>query len=376
MQELKNKDGTIRSYREEIYLFNGQRITKTFKRKSDAKKWKQIQFAQIERNEALGIKTTPQITFKEFAARWLQIKVKDQRAISTYHKYQSVLRKYIFPLLGNLLLTEIKVSHADELVSFLKRNSHNEQGINIILGVVKTALNEAVRQEYLVKSPFYGYKKMKLPPQKEIYWTELEIAQFLRANINNPLYPLYVLALNTGMRRGELAGLCWDRIDFKNNQIEVTRTRDNFGLRDTTKTGHKRIIPLSVDARETLANLLKKQISLQFVFCNTDGTPIDVHHLDRHFKRAQKDAGFERQIHFHALRHTFASHFMMRGGNIYDLQKILGHTRTDMTQRYSHLAPHHLAKAMQIISFNGHSNCVDSQVITPDFGRKISSRFP
>ena len=54
---------------------------------------------------------------------------------------------------------------------------------------------------------------------------------------------------------------------------------------------------------------------------------------------------------FHDLRHTFASHFMMNGGNIYDLQKILGHTSLEMTQRYAHLAPEHLVQAANIVSF-------------------------
>jgi len=70
----------------------------------------------------------------------------------------------------------------------------------------------------------------------------------------------------------------------------------------------------------------------------------------RTFTKAQQLAKLERHFRFHDLRHTFASHFMMNGGNIYDLQKILGHTQIEMTMRYAHLSPDHLAEAINVVS--------------------------
>jgi site-specific recombinase XerD len=155
------------------------------------------------------------------------------------------------------------------------------------------------------------------------------------------------------MRRGELAGLMWDRVNFTRNVIEVTRTRDRFGLRDTTKSSRKRMIPLNPESRQVLQKIFKQQLNNRFCLCEPNGNPINFHHLGRRLAKATKKAGIENKIHFHALRHTFASHFMMRGGNIYDLQKILGHSKLEMTERYSHLAPEHLEKAINIISFSG-----------------------
>ncbi|MGZ3695749.1 MAG: tyrosine-type recombinase/integrase, partial [Bdellovibrionota bacterium] len=90
----------------------------------------------------------------------------------------------------------------------------------------------------------------------------------------------------------------------------------------------------------------------EFVFSDEAGNPVDAHHLCRVFHRSQKKAGFSRLIRFHDMRHTFASHFMMNGGNIYDLQKLLGHSTLEMTQRYAHMSPDHLEKAIQIVSFS------------------------
>jgi integrase len=85
-------------------------------------------------------------------------------------------------------------------------------------------------------------------------------------------------------------------------------------------------------------------------------------HLDRQFAAARKRAG-STKIRFHDLRHTFASHFMMNGGNIYDLQKILGHSSVKMTERYAHLSPNHLSDAMKIVSFSGDPEQDSSKIV-------------
>ena len=81
------------------------------------------------------------------------------------------------------------------------------------------------------------------------------------------------------------------------------------------------------------------------------GEAFDVNHLGRHFKKFLKKAGLSQHFRFHDLRHTFTSHFMMNGGNIYDLQKMLGHSSLEMTQRYAHLAPEHLVAASNVVNF-------------------------
>ena len=67
----------------------------------------------------------------------------------------------------------------------------------------------------------------------------------------------------------------------------------------------------------------------------------------RDFDKAQKKAGIQTRLRFHDLRHTFASQFMMNGGNVFDLQKLLGHTDIKMTMRYAHYSPEHLQSAMK-----------------------------
>jgi integrase len=364
MQLRKTKNGE--RYRVEIRFKNGARISKTFSRKSDGKAWKARTMLEFEKDEARGftVEKKKRITLSQFANEWLEGKVKNQCSKSTYDYYQNTFKKKIIPLLGGIYLDQLKRSHGDRLVGKLQAQGHVPKGVNLIVGVLKTALNEAVRLEYLLRSPLFGYKKLKLPPAKDIFWTKLEIDQFLRANLLSPYYPVFVLALNTGLRRGEIAGLCWDRVDLVRNVLEITRIRDRHGFRDGTKSSKKRMVPLNPQARLVLVKLLKRQLNPKFVFCDDKGKEFDFHHLYREFKMAQKKAGLENIIHFHALRHTFASHFMMNAGNLYDLQKILGHSQIDMTERYSHLSPEHLGKVIEIVGFGERD---DASVTPKDF---------
>ncbi|MCO5142051.1 MAG: site-specific integrase, partial [Oligoflexia bacterium] len=218
------------------------------------------------------------------------------------------------------------------------------------MGVLQALLNDALEAKVIPINPIVGLKPLPEDLKEFRYWSKSEITQFLNANRRDSYLPLWITALNTGMRRGELCGLKWDRVDFSIRRITITRNLGRFGLKDNTKSKKKRVIPMNKEVVKIMASLIREQIS-EFVFHEKQGEPINVAHLDRKFKAAQKRAGFPNTIRFHDLRHTFASHFMMNGGNIYDLQKILGHSSLEMTQRYAHISPEHLDDAINIVSF-------------------------
>ena len=353
MEKIKRKDGFV--YREMIYI-NGKMVkSPCFHRKTDAKKWKTEQESKKNKAKIFGYQSIDieRTKFSDFAEKWLAMS-KLRNSQSTYSNYCSNLRKHIFPIVGNLYLDQITKDHADEIVKLLFTTKHNVSGINKIMRVFKSVLIEAYKQDFLIRNPLANYRKLKEKQTAYKFWNQSEINQFLVGNKNDALYSFYVVALNTGMRRGELAGLCFDKIDFHRSLIEVSRTRDRYGLRNNTKTNEIRYVPMNDVVKATLLNLFKsRQDGLVFVLEN--GQPIEVHHIYRDFKNAQKAANLSNIIRFHDLRHTFASHFIMSGGDRYELQKILGHTKFEMTQRYAHLSPDHLAKATKVISFGDFS---------------------
>ncbi|OFZ15285.1 MAG: hypothetical protein A2X86_08155 [Bdellovibrionales bacterium GWA2_49_15] len=345
MEQLKRKNGNV--YRVKIYV-EGKPITKTFKRKTDAQAWK-TQHMSMRNAEGLNLKHFEKVGFEFFAKKWLEEKVLAYRSNSTYEGYAMYIRRHFIPHFGDLCLNEIQRHHIDKFVVALKKKEHNTRGINLIMGCLRTLFNAAVEEDYLRASPLKGFKNLKEDLRSEIYMTKTEIMQFLRANSQDSNYPLYVVAMNSGMRRGELCGLKWDRVNFQQMQLEVAGIRDRRGYRATTKTGRRRVVPMNDQVKSLLLAMYGQKKS-EFVFEEDDGTPINPHHVYRAFTKAQEKATLERHFRFHDLRHTFASHFMMNGGNIYDLQKILGHTQIEMTMRYAHLSPDHLAEAINVVS--------------------------
>ncbi len=272
--------------------------------------------------------------------------VKYQMAYKTYEIYKSQLRVHMYPYFGSTSLKKISMIHMTQLISRMKESGHNTKGINNIIKAFKRIISEAILEGYLLNNPFIGVKRLKEELRPHSYLSKEELKMFLEANKEHPLYYLVLIALNRGMRRGELAGLCWDKVDFDTKLIEVGRTRDKHGLKETTKTGIRRYIPMNNTVFKALLALKGYSIS-GYVFIRDGGKPIDVHHLYRKFKSMLKNAHIDKEYRFHDLRHTFASHFMMNNGNLYDLQKILGHTKTEMTNRYAHLSNNHLIYSME-----------------------------
>jgi integrase len=155
---------------------------------------------------------------------------------------------------------------------------------------------------------------------------------------------VYVAAVYTGMREGELAGLHWADVDLERRLITVQRS-----FKGPTKADDVRYVPI-LDPLLPVLRSWRLRCPGTLVFPNRDGR---MHHpsariFQETLHRVLDLAGFERVnrkgkarpiISFHSLRHTFASHWMMRGGDLFKLQKILGHKSVQMTQRYAHLAP-------------------------------------
>jgi integrase len=274
------------------------------------------------------------------------------------------------PLFGNLLLKNIKKAQVDSIVSNLRENGYSGKGINNIIGVLKVIMGDAKKRNFLLTNPLENYKKCTEEIRGDVYFSKMEIMQFLMSNSEDELLSLYLVALNTGMRRGELCGLWWDRIDFQTRQITITRTRDRNGTSETTKTKLKRIVPMNDEVYRTLLEIRRKQLNHQFVFCHSNGNPMDPNHIYRFFRMAQNRAGFSRKLRFHDLRHTYASHFMMNGGSVFDLQKILGHSKIEMSMRYAHFSPDHLRAAIKTVSFSLVPNDASKGDLRPILGLK------
>lgn len=354
MEKIKRKTGF--KYRESIRI-NGRTIkSPVFPRKTDCIQWLAEQRSRRVETLLYGdsFKLMDKMPFQEYAKTWLNGKRAMGLSQSSISNYESYLEVHLFTFFGKIDIKEIGKKDIEKFQINYSR-THNAKGTNLVMAVLKSILKEATKEGYLLRNPTEGLKRISEDNPVEAYWTRSEINQFLSGSFKNNYYDLILIALNTGMRKGELAGLKWDRVDLSLNQVTISRTRDNFGLKERTKTKLKRVIPMNQLMRMTFLKLFQSRKGSEYVFVNQDDSPIEVHHIYRNFTKAQKSAKITNLIRFHDLRHTFASQFMMNNGNVFDLQKILGHTDIKMTMRYAHYSPEHLQKAMQGFEL-GYSN--------------------
>jgi integrase len=167
------------------------------------------------------------------------------------------------------------------------------------------------------------------------------------ASVNQPTeYPLYATAVYGGMRMGELFGLRWTDVSLERELISVRRS-----YLSTPKSGKPRHVPINPRLLPILADWKARAVPSAdgLVFPTSAGK---MRSKDSEYGYAAALAGAKcHDLNFHALRHTFASHFVMSGGNILTLQKLLGHSSVAVTMKYAHLAPDFMKEEVARMAF-------------------------
>lgn len=223
---------------------------------------------------------------------------------------------------------------------------------------LRTFFNWAVEKKWLDRSPLEGVK----PPRQEKKVTEFltpsqleRLLATIDADVESKgglvlsgqvvwIKDVILVAVCTGLRRGELCNLRWSDVDFENGFVHV-RNREGF----RTKSGDERSVPLTGDALAVLKRLADERDDDlgDPVFRSAKGGPIDPQYTSKKFKHYVRMARLPESIHFHSLRHTCASWLVQRGVSLPIVQAILGHSSIQVTQRYAHMAPDVLQAAMQ-----------------------------
>lgn len=156
---------------------------------------------------------------------------------------------------------------------------------------------------------------------------------------------LYVLAVNTGLRSGELLGLRWEDVDLQSGTVRVRRTVFNGRIEAPKTSKGRRSVRLTRMSVEALRRIPKTG---QWVFCTRTGRPVSVHNLhNRSWKPLLRRAGLP-DIRFHDLRHTCATLLLTKGVHPKVVQEMLGHSSISVTlDIYSHVLPTMQEKAVE-----------------------------
>lgn len=277
--------------------------------------------------------------------------------------YQTRWRIAISPVIGNMELKDVKPIHCQNVLNRLNQG-HKISYIRYVRTLLSSIMGCAVENGFIQKNPVVKSVKPtggeKVKEREPLTLEEQRI--FLEFAKKSSNYNFYALALQTGMRCGELAALTWDNVDFNRRMLKITKSLskiDGIGIviGEPKTESAKREIPLTEDAIRIL-KMQKERIknnkiipikNKDFVFLNKNGNLIVSSNCDSGIKVICKNAGI-RRISIHNLRHTFATRCIEGGMRPKTLQTILGHKKLETTMDlYVHVTEDSKAQEISLI---------------------------
>lgn len=290
---------------------------------------------------------------------WLDIWLADycmdvkERTRSTY---KSAIETRIKPYIGGVPLFELQPHTVQRFINTLAAQTDelSPKTIKNIHGILHRALAKAVQLRYIRDNPANDCSLPRVERHEIGFLSGDEIGAFLNAARGHKYERMFITALFTGMRQGELLGLCWDAVDLQRGTIKVKRQLQRINGEDyliTTKNSKPRTI---TPARYVLDALRAQKITQNqqrlkagaawnnpdgFVFTDEAGAHIARNTLYMNFKRLLKSAGLPETLRFHDLRHSYAVFALESGDNIKELQEALGHYSSAFTlDTYAHVS--------------------------------------
>ncbi len=336
----------------------GKRVRLSFKRKKDAEAELGKRVSLIAEHRYLDVKKDYKTTLSELIKKYEE----NFGAQRSFDRWKAFCLKnfedYFRPetTLSNIRYVDVETyqNHLREKIT--RQNTvRANSSINREISCLRHLFRKAVEWEMMERSPFDRGKSLLLKENNARlrFLTEDEVKRLLDA-CSSHLRDIVICALNTGMRRGEILSLKWSQI------------RNGLIYLEQTKTDEPRQVPINEELARLFQEIRRKQkVGTEHVFTYSRvnpmkgkpaGTPVlnvlegnPVSYIKTAFWAALRRAGIV-NFKFHDLRHTFASHMVMRGASLKEVQEILGHKTMTMTLRYAHLSQEHKKKAVNLLN--------------------------
>ncbi len=255
---------------------------------------------------------------------------KDQRTVKSNMR---ILKR----ALGSLEIEKIGAKEIQEFIAARLAGGVGKPTINRNRAALSKFFSWAIERQYHPgPNPVRQVRKFRESPGRIRYLTADEYGKLLLAAAPH-LKKILIVAVNTGGRRSELLSLTWGDVDLERGIL--------YFRSDATKNGKERQVPISDELAETLRSLRPgRPHELVFEYA---GRPLK--DVRSSFESARLKAKLGDDVVFHTLRHTFASWYIENGGDVFRLQKLLGHYDIRMTELYAHLSPAYIASGVQFI---------------------------
>lgn len=354
-QRYKKSDGTywmVAYYDKQIDGTKKQRRKRGFKTKKEAVKWytlREMEMLDEDYNQA------PSLTYHKFIREWFETR-KKQVSINSMKRDETFYRIYVQPVIGDIDIDKIDSMTLQKVINDMCESLESTT-IHTIGSLIKLSFDKAVKLNLIKSNPMLNVDLPKVMRKEMKVWDNNQIKRFIKEGnkVKRPTryYIGGVIALLTGMRRGEILGLRWKDVDFDKNKITIrqTMTGRTKEIKATTKTkSGLRTISVS----NSLVNILKKEKvkrekekesygehyeDYDLIVCTQIGRPVHPDDFVDSIKSLIKKLDLP-MIRFHDFRHSHASLLIEQNIHPKLISERLGHANIGITlDIYAHVLP-------------------------------------
>lgn len=336
-----------------IYFVNGKRTkisTKTADKKEAEKFLKSFVPKPKEKPERSFGKVRPEKPKEKKVTIKLSSFIEEYKTYVSNTYSEKYLKKAVRPSfmalqknIPDMPLNQISTRIIDQFISSASASS--KHSASLYHRTLKAAFNKAVVWNYLEANPFDKIKAPKVPKSFPVFISESELIMILNNTQMQLMKDIFTTAFYTGMRLGELVNMKWNWIDFTENIITIKNSSEF-----NSKNKRERIIPIHQKVQTLLQTRFQLgKLTNALVFNRYESIKLNEDFVSKQFKKAVRAAKLNDKIHFHTLRHSFASALVQRGISLYAVKELLGHGNIKTTQIYSHLQKDNLLDAVNLL---------------------------
>lgn len=313
------------------------------------------------------------LTAKAFFDMWVKDHAEPNLTPSTSDKYRSAAASAAASF-GSMAMQKVTPYHIQKWVNEMNESSVSKSTVQTYYNAIKASFNKAISWRIISLSPFRDITRPKVKRQAMRTLTANEVAHLLAAAEGHPMYLVILLAASCGLRRGEILGLKWGRIDLNAQVLQVvesyTESTKGLHLAEPKTESSRRSVNFSDTVKKALLEQKARQMEIITsapivdITTLTDNKLKDIHvctwddlqplrpsYATNKFSKLLKEANLP-SIRFHDLRHTHATLLLQAGAHPKVVQERLGHSNISITlDTYSHVLPTMQKEAAQLLGF-------------------------